>query len=195
MRAFRCYRWVHRNPDGSYRSENGGVTWRLGEWVKHDGPLELCHSGLHGCRDAFDALDYSGYGDVFMVAEYRGKTSRRRPGGDTKFCVGEMRLLWEVPEGVIRRAALGFAEHVYLLWEKEYPDDSRVRASLDATRAYLDDPTPENEAKMHEAAGAAGAAWAAWVAEAVWAAGAARVAEKKWQRDHLKQLIEEATQP
>ena len=161
--------------------------------MKHTGPLSLCDSGLHGCRDAFDALDYSGYGDVFMAAEYRGKTSRRRSGGDTKFCVGEMRLLWEVPEGVIRRAALGFAEHVYLLWEKEYPDDSRVRVSLNATKAYLDDPTPKNKAKMVRAARAAGAAGAAWAARAAWVAGAARVAEEKWQRDHLEQLIEGAS--
>ena len=30
-----------------------------GEWLVHDGPVEMCESGLHASRDPFDALAYA----------------------------------------------------------------------------------------------------------------------------------------
>ena len=207
MRAFKCYRWV--NTD--LTSQHGKIQWTVGEWVKHEGELSLCESGLHACRSPLDSLEQV-WGSRWFQAEARGKIE----SDESKFCASEMRLVREVPEKVIRRFALDCAEHVYGLWEREYPDDLRVRVSLDATRAYLDDPTPVNGARMHgaagaawaagavraaagaaraaagaaRAAGAAGAAGAAWAARAARAAGAA---EEKWQRQHLKQLLKESS--
>ena len=182
MRTFKCYRFVESN----LKSSNGNIQWTVGDWVKHTGPLSLCASGLHACKEPLDSLN-NVYGDRWFQAEARGNIVE----GDDKFCASEMRLLKEIPLAVIRRHALDCAERVYDIWEKEYPNDNRVRLSLDATRAYLDDPTPENEAKMHKAAWAAWAAEVTWAAWAAGAAGAARAVERKWQKAHLRQLIKE----
>ena len=32
---------------------------RNGRWLKHDGPVEICKSGLHASREPFDALQYA----------------------------------------------------------------------------------------------------------------------------------------
>jgi hypothetical protein len=136
MTEHKCYRWAYANKDGTYRSQNGAVTWTLGEWNKQEEKLEVCQNGFHACKQPLDSLEYSSYGDTLLVAEYRGKTKRQ---GD-KFCASEMRLIQPVPSNLVRRFALDCAEHVYDLWSKVYPDDDRVRKSLDATKAYLDDP-------------------------------------------------------
>jgi hypothetical protein len=44
-----------------------------GEWLTHDGPLELCESGLHACVDPFDALKYAP-GPVLCLVEIDGET-------------------------------------------------------------------------------------------------------------------------
>ena len=194
MRTFKCYRFVESN----LKSSNGNIQWTVGDWVKHTGPLSLCESGLHACKEPLDSLN-NVYGDRWFQVEARGNIVE----GDDKFCASEMRLVREIPLAVIRRHALDFAERVYGIWVKEYPEDLRVRVSLDATRAYLDDPNKETEAKMIKAAEAAwaaraaGAAWVAWAAGVAGAAGAAGVAgvagaaEQKWQKAHLRQLIKE----
>ena len=45
-----------------------------GEWLVHDGPLVLCHSGLHCSIDPFDALSYAP-GPVLCRVEYGGEVS------------------------------------------------------------------------------------------------------------------------
>jgi len=199
----KCFRWVTKE----HTSQHGDVKWVPGEWVKQSGELKLCENGLHGCRDPLDSLNQV-WGDEWWAAEARGTVLK----DDDKFCASEMRIIRRIPDALIRRFALDCAEHVYPIWEKAYPSDLRVRGCLDATKAYLDDPSPENKeamtgaARAARAAGAArvaraaeGAAWAAgyagaaWAAgAAAWAAGAAGAAEEKWQRQHLKELLKEA---
>ena len=179
-----CFRWV----TAEHTSQHGDVKWVPGEWVKQEGELILCGKGLHACLDPRDSLNQV-WGTEWWAAEARGTVLK----GDDNFCASEMRIVRRIPDALIRRFALDCAEHVYPIWEKAYPKDSRVRTSLDATKAYLDDPSPENDEAMTGAAGAAGAAWAAGAAEgAARAAWAAWAAEEKWQKQHLKQLIEKA---
>ena len=86
------------------------------------------------------------------------------------------------------------AEHVLDVFEKWAPGDSRVRKSLEASRAYLENPT--QAARAAGAAGAVGAAGAAGAAEAAEAAWAARAAGRhEWARaaaDELVRLVEAA---
>jgi hypothetical protein len=100
------------------------------------------------------------------------------------------------------------AYRVLSLYEKEYPDDMRLRHALEAKQAWIDEPSDENVKKLTAARDAARvAADAAWVATwavtgtardaagaaipsvntGVW--GAAGDAEEKWQRKHLRKLI------
>ena len=41
---------------------------RNGRWLKHDGPVEICKSGLHASREPFDALQYAP-GDTLCLVE------------------------------------------------------------------------------------------------------------------------------
>lgn len=38
---------------------DGSPVPRNGKWLKFDGPIVLCHSGLHASREPFDALQYA----------------------------------------------------------------------------------------------------------------------------------------
>jgi hypothetical protein len=44
-----------------------------GEWLEHDGPLELCASGLHASLHPFDALQYAP-GNTLCLVECEGDT-------------------------------------------------------------------------------------------------------------------------
>ena len=46
---------------------------RDGVWLKHQGPLKLCESGLHWSREPFDALTYAP-GKILCEIEARGET-------------------------------------------------------------------------------------------------------------------------
>ena len=206
----KCYRFV----TADLKSQSGNVQWVVGEWVKHAGKLTLCNSGLHACKTPRESLEYV-YGDRWFIAEYRGKVVE----GDDKLCASGMRLVKEIPLSVIQHYAVDCAEHVLHIYEKQYPDDLRVRDCIEAVKAFLDDPTDENRVKISKSGSAAestawsaagsaawSAAWSAWSAwsarsavgsawSAAWSArSAAGSAEEAWQNSHLTELIEEATQ-
>lgn len=42
------YRWVFKNEDGTYRSKNGDVTWKIGEWNHHSRELKAGDSFRFG---------------------------------------------------------------------------------------------------------------------------------------------------
>ena len=127
--------------------------WEIGKWVKVDGKLDLCNIGLHACKKPIDSLEYI-YGDRWFLAEWRGDTKK----GDNKFCASEMRLLKEIPLKVIKTFAVDCAEHVLPIYEKEYPNDSRVRDCIIATRNFIENPTEEYHLIMDKAWSAAGSA-------------------------------------
>jgi hypothetical protein len=54
--------------------------------------------------------------------------------------------------------AIYAAEQVIDIYEKQYPKDDRPRKAIEAAKAYLKNPTAENKAAAHTAAGAAHAA-------------------------------------
>ena len=165
---------------GKLRSANGGETWEPGEWHRVDGPLEMCERGYHASLNIVDAMQYVAPGAIAKV-EVRGKHAERAD----KQCWSEMRVVkaweWTKEDSVsLAICAAGLAIGTY---EKEYPDDKRPRAALEAAKAWLRDPCEKTRAAASAASAAAmDAAWAAWAARAAraaraaWAASAASAA-------------------
>jgi len=160
------------------RSDHGDkAVWKVGEWRKCHGNLEMCSNGYHASKNVIDSMQYVD-ADVIAQVEVRGKHLEQ----NDKQCWEEMRLLktwtWTKEDSV--SLAVYAAELVIDIFEARYPDDKRPRQAIDAAKNWLKNQTEEN-ARAAEAAGAASAmvfaaasAAAAWAAEvAAWAAGAA----------------------
>lgn len=107
-------------------------------------------------------------------------------------------LIALLPEREQRLFACDCAERVLPIWEKQYPDDKRPRACIEAARRYAENPTDDNQRLMLAAArytamAAAYTADAAW--EAAWAAAqAAMDAQRRWQLDRLVEYHKELRQ-
>ena len=187
------------------KSKNGdsGV-WKMGEWKKHEDELVMCESGFHYCKKSIEAFEYV-YGDALVVVEARGKSETE----GNKTVVAEMRVIKRVDtKKVSVQFAIACARRCLPNYEKAYPKDDRPRKAIDAAEAWCLNPTEETarSAARPAAESAESAAWsaaapaarsAAWSAESA-AAPAARSAarsasaERKWQNETLKSIIEES---
>ena len=164
------------------KSKNGdsGV-WKVGEWKKHEGELVMCQSGFHYCNEPIDAFEYV-YGDALVVVEARGKSETE----GNKTVVAEMRVIKRVDtKKVAVRFAVACARRSLPNYEKAYPKDDRPRKAIEAAEAWCLNPTEETESA---ACSAESAAWSA----ARSAARSAGSAERKWQNETLKSIIEES---
>lgn len=127
-----------------------------GTWLRHEGPIVPCRSGLHASEHPFDALQYAP-GPLLHRVELRGDIAKH--GNPTDKHVGrERRILATIDAtGLLRRFACDMAMSVL-------PDDAPQ-----VVRDYL---TTADESLRHAAKDAArdaawGAAWdAAW--DAAW---------------------------
>jgi hypothetical protein len=171
------------------KSNNGDIEWKIGEWQKHNGKLEMCCSGFHASKRIIDAMGYTNAEEIALV-EVRGDSLKQ----DDKQCWSEMRLLkvykWTKKDSV--SLAIYAAELVLGNYEKKYPDDKRPREAIEAAKNVLKNDNRKNreaaEAAAEAARSAARSAWsaarsaarsawsAAWSAEA--AAEAARSAAR-----------------
>jgi hypothetical protein len=156
---------------GKLRSANGGETWEPGEWHRVDGPLAMCNHGYHASLNIVDSMQYVDPGAIARV-EVRGKHAE----GADKQCWSEMRVAkaWEWTKRDSVELAVYAAESVIGRFEKQYPDDKRPRAAIEAAKAWLKNPCEKTSAAARAARAARAAAWAAWAAFA--AARAARAA-------------------
>ena len=177
------YRFVKEN----LKSEHGDIQWAPGEWQKCEGKLSLCETGLHASQKPLDSLNYI-FGTRWFECEARGKILK----DSDKFCASEMRLLQEIPKGVLIQFAIDCARKVLPVFEKEYPNNKQLRKVVKAAELYLKNPnalTCDAARTAYEAseaactASAARATWAAYDASqadsttrAAWAARAARAA-------------------
>jgi len=125
--------------DGS-PCHGGHGTWSLpdgetpGDWMPRIKRMEPCASGYHICREQ-DLVHW--LGPVIYTAEYRGEVIEDKH----KIVVGEARLLRRIEEWDERTARLfacDCAERVLGNYEVKYPDDSRVRDSIEVARLYAD---------------------------------------------------------
>lgn len=97
-----------------------------GEWLRHDGEVVMCASGLHASARIIDAIGYAPAGTVCRVA-LAGKIKR-----DTDKMVGSRRvILWrlEQSDDVFRAFARKAALSVIHLWD-----------APEIVRRYLENP-------------------------------------------------------
>jgi pyruvate/2-oxoglutarate dehydrogenase complex dihydrolipoamide acyltransferase (E2) component len=156
-----------------------------GEVLVHEGPLELCASGLHASKNILDALQYAP-GSIICRVEVGGEIIH----GYDKLVASERTILWRVSgEQVLRQFARMCALDVLHLWDApaivvqylQTGDESIMAAAREAADAAGSAADAAGSAAGSAAWAAAGAAAeaAAWVAarEVAWAAAeAARAA-------------------
>jgi len=140
-------------------SIKGGTKWRLKQWKKHKGEINLCQKGFHATRTALQSLDYP-YGPRWFIVEAKGEFKEKK---DDKFVASEMRLVKELPTKKIAvEFAIKCAKRCLKNFEKEYPEDKRPREAIEATKNWLKKPTKKNGSAARFAAESAwSAAWSA----------------------------------
>jgi len=130
-----------------------------GEWLVHEGEVEMCESGLHASKHPFDALQYAP-GETLCLVEVEDVVGR----GDDKLVCRRRKIVarFDATE-LLRSFARKQALKVIHLWD-----------APDVVRRYLQTGDEELRVAAWAAASAAArdAAWAAaW--DAAWAAASA----------------------
>ena len=165
---------------------DGSPVPKDGIWLKHKGPIELCSSGLHASKDAFDALQYAP-GPVLCLVNCRGEFLHQ----DDKLVCAERQIVARMDATeMLRYFARMQALSVIHLWDApdvvlDYlmtADESLRDAAWDAARAAARDAARDAAwAAARDAArdAAWAAAWdAAW--DAAWAAARAAAWAAAW---------------
>ncbi|MDD5007283.1 MAG: hypothetical protein PHC68_02635 [Syntrophorhabdaceae bacterium] len=152
------------------KSANGSEgAWKIGEWRKASGELEMCANGYHASLNVIDAMNYVD-AEIIARVEVRGKHLDQ----SDKQCWEQMRITkawaWTKEDSV--RLAICAAELVIGIYEKQHPDDKRPREAIESAKKWLAEPSEKNRAAAEAAARASWAAAGA-ATEAAWAAGAA----------------------
>jgi len=114
-------------------SENGEMSWKIGEWNKVSGKIVCCTNGLHAALTPRDSIR-NVYGQRWFISEARGKIVKQ----DSKFAASEMRIVKEIPNIVLQRFAIWCAKDCLKYYEKKYPKDKRVSDCIQTTEDYLD---------------------------------------------------------
>ena len=137
-----------------------------GVWLKHDGPVIPCKSGLHASEHPFDALAYAP-GNLLHKVRLRGNIT---PHGNPvdKYCASERRIVATIDAECVMRS---FARRVAL--------DAVKRYWLEAPEVVVEYLKTGDETKR---AAAGDAAWAA-ARDAAWDAA------KRKQRDLFKRMV------
>ena len=144
---------------------NGEPIPGKGKWLKHDGDVIPCESGLHASPTPFDALQYAP-GEMLHQVELRGTII---PHGNPldKFAASERKILATIDcTPIVRLFARRVALDVIHLWNapsvvKEYletGDESKRAAAWDAARAAAWD-AAWDAARAAARAAARDAAW------------------------------------
>ena len=165
-----------------------------GVWLKHDGPIVPCASGLHASEHPFDALTFAP-GKMLHKVQLRGEITAHGNPTD-KHCARERRIVATIDAENVLRC---FARRVALAAVKRHwPEAPRVVVE------YLKTGDETKRAAARAAAGAA--AWAAardaagdaaraaaraaaWDAARAAAGAAAWDAAKRKQRDLFKRMV------
>jgi hypothetical protein len=149
--TIKCYRFVRDDLS----SENGELSWKIGEWNRVSGKIVCCSNGLHAALTPRDSLR-NVYGQRWFISEARGETDKQ----DNKFAASEMRIVEEIPKTVLQRFAIWCAYGSLKYYEKKYPKDTRAINCIQAAKDYLDGKIKVNELikKQKTAYGATGVA-------------------------------------
>ena len=173
------------------QSNNGDIKWKVGEWQKYEGKLEMCSSGFHASEMILDAMGYTNAEEIALV-EVKGNHLKQ----SNKQCWEYMRIKkvykWTKEDSV--SLAIFASELCIKNFEKEYPKDKRPREAIEAAKTWLKDPTEKNRSAAESAAGsawsAAGSAGSAAESAAWSAAESAESAVKNKCEKFIKQRLE-----
>ena len=209
----RMYKFLTPQRKGGYSS----YRWpEIGVWthrIPDSESLRICQVGYHVLTS--DQLLGSYMQAELYEVEWAGDILR----DNEKCAVRQAKLIRKIEtwnDWTVRIFAADCAERALPIFERQYPDDKRPRACIQATRDFAEGKITAQKLGA-AAAGAADAAWAAGAAGAAWAAGAAGAAaaraaaagaagaaaaaagaaaagaagaaEKKWQIEHLKEML------
>ena len=175
-----------REVKGKIKSDSGNLTWQIGKQKTHRGQLDLCRSGLHCSKEIQQAFSFV-QGEILAIVECEGKHLEK----SDKEVWQKMTILkaykWQKADSVA--LSIYVAELVISNYEKEYPNDSRLRDAIEAAKKWLKNPTKDNqEAAWSAARSAESAAWSAAESAAESAAwSAARSAA--WSAESAKSAI------
>jgi hypothetical protein len=149
--TIKCYRFVRDDLS----SENGELSWKIGEWNRVSGKIVCCSNGLHAALTPRDSLR-NVYGQRWFISEAREEIVKQ----DNKFAASEMRIVEEIPKTVLQRFAIWCAYGSLKYYEKKYPKDTRAINCIQAAKDYLDGKIKVNELikKQKTAYGATGVA-------------------------------------
>ena len=151
---------------------------RPGKWMpKIEGELAACENGYHVLRDT-DLIHW--LGPVLWEVEIKGELVE---SGD-KCITRQARLIRKVDtwnERSQRLFACWCAERVLHLYEKQYPDDSRVRQCIETARLYANGKATLEDLRA--------ASWASRAASRA-ASEAASRASRAAQSAHLLEILE-----
>ena len=168
MRKTKTYWKSLKLKEGKIVSGYDGSEWQIGEWRKVSPPERECE-GLNCSEYIADAMGYVNM-EVLAQVEIAGKVIK----GDDKITCEKMRILhayrWEKRDSV--EMSVYAAELVVENFEKVFPNDTRVRDTINLVNKYLTDPSSVTEDKLWSAAESAWSAeWSAWSAEeSAWSA-------------------------
>lgn len=129
MKTIKCYRFVKDD----LTSENGEMSWKIGEWNKISEKIVCCSNGLHASLTPRDSIR-NVYGQRWFISEARGEIVKQ----DNKFAACEMRIVQEIPKIILQRFSIWCATDCLKYYEKKYPNDMRVSDCIQAAEDYLD---------------------------------------------------------
>jgi hypothetical protein len=167
-----------------------------GEWLKHEGELVLCESGLHASRRLIDALQYAP-GNTICRVEVGGEIIE----GDDKLVAEKRKILWRVDgEAVLKAFARWCALQVVHLWgvsdvviEFLKTGDENLRyAAGDAAWSTARYAAGDAAGEAARSAARYAARYAAWSAAREAARSAAWSAAWDAQSTQLELMVEEA---
>ena len=116
----KAWHFVRKNPNGCPVLRDGRLAV-LGLRYTHEGPLELCESGLHASTRAVDALRYAP-GSVACRVECSG---RLRYGYDKLVCSARTILAMDDAEELLWRFACDCAARAIELYGSDLTEDQR----------------------------------------------------------------------
>ena len=146
------------------KSASGNCKWVKGVWQKPIKNIHLCATGYHCSQKPYDAFSYV-QGEILAQVEVKGE----RETDKNKEVWENMRVVkaytWTKKDSVA--FSIFAAELVFANFEKLYPADDRPRKAIEAAKAWLKNPTKENEAAARSAYSAADSAARSAFAEIV----------------------------
>lgn len=125
----KCYRFVKDD----LTSENGELSWKIGEWNQVSGEIICCSNGLHAALTPRDSLR-NVYGQRWFTAEAKGEIINK----GNKIVASEMRIIQEIPKTVVQKFAVWCAKDCLKYYENNYPEDKNVSECIQAAGNFLD---------------------------------------------------------